>query len=290
MSVDDLGPFIRSRREALSPVEVGLPEGPRRRTPGLRRSELAMLAGISVEYLVRLEQGRDTRPSAQVVTSLANALRLGVDDRTHLRQLVLCGQGGDLCADHLPPATEVRPSVRAILDRLEPAPALVLNGLSDILAWTSGYQPIGEAVGILDGRPPNLLRYTFTDPRARTTYPDWSRVADEQVANLRSLLRPGIVDDETLLTELNERAGDEFTRRWAAQQVQAKRTGTKRLEHPLVGELRLVFETLTLPDADHQRLVVYLPADDDTARALDRLSGRQPGQLRAVDAERQAAG
>jgi transcriptional regulator with XRE-family HTH domain len=290
MSVADLGPFIRSRREAISPVEVGLPDGPRRRTPGLRRSELAMLAGISVEYLVRLEQGRDTRPSAQVVTALANALRLGADDRAHLRQLVLCGQGGDLGADHLPPATEVRPSVRAILDRLEPSPALVLNGLADVLAWTSGYQPIGEAIGILDGRPPNLLRYTFTDPRARAAYPEWSRVADEQVANLRPLLRPGIPGDDVLLTELSEHGGHEFTRRWASQQVQAKRTGIKRLVHPVVGELRLVFETLTLPDADHQRLVVYLPADDTTADALDRLSGRRPGQLHAVDPDRQATG
>lgn len=240
-----------------------------------------MLADISVDYLVRLEQGRDRNPSPSVMASLAAALRLDHDDRVHLRRLVLCGEASDLYPDHLPPAAAVRPSVRTILDRLEPTPALVLNNLADVLAWTAGYIPIGEGVGILDDPAPNLLRYTFLDPRARRTYPEWDHVADEQVANLRALMRPGIAEDDALVDQLAE-AGEPFVRRWAAHQVGAKRTGVKRLVHPEIGELRLIFETLTLPDADEQRLVVYLPADTATSDALDLLSGRRPGALHAV--------
>lgn len=274
----DLGAFIRSRREAITPEEVGLRSGDRRRTPGLRRAELATLAGISVDYLIRLEQGRDTNPSAQVLAALADALRLGEDDRDHLRVLSMCSQR-DLCPALPPPAREVRPAVRAILQRLEPAPALVLNVISDVLAWTDAYERIGGPIGLLDADPPNLVRFTFADPRARGTYPQWERVADEQVANLRAAGPP----EEHAVRFVEEMMSvPEFAARWAARPVARKQTGSKTIVHPEAGELRLDFETLQLPDVDDQRLVVYLPGDDATAAALDRLDGRRPGRLHVV--------
>ncbi|QGG93768.1 helix-turn-helix domain-containing protein [Actinomarinicola tropica] len=274
----DLGAFIRSRREAVAPEEVGLPRGTRRRTPGLRRAELATLAGISVDYLVRLEQGRDTNPSAQVLAALADALRLDEEDRDHLRVLSMCSHR-DLCPSVPPPATEVRPAVRGILERLEPTPALVLNVVSDVLAWTSGYERIVGPLGILDAELPNLVRFTFTDRRARDAYPHWERVADEQVANLRAAGPP----EEHASRFVDEmREIPEFAARWQARPVARKQSGTKVIVHPEVGELRLAFETMQLPDADDQRLVVYLPGDEATAAALDRLDGRRPGRLRVV--------
>jgi transcriptional regulator with XRE-family HTH domain len=281
MAENELGAFIRSRREALSPEQVGLSSGGRRRTPGLRRAELATIAGVSVDYLIRLEQGRDTRPSASVVAALADALRLGEQDRIHLKRLGAISMAAELCPTRLPAAQEIRPGVAAVLTSLEPAPALVLNHLADILAWTDTYAALAGPLGILDAEPPNLIRFTFADRRARAVYPDWDRVAIEQVANLRSVA-PGDPEVDALVAELTDQAGDDFTRRWEARPVEQKASGTKRIAHPQVGELTVGFETMQLSDRDDQRLVVYLPADEATAVAFDRLSGRHPGALHAV--------
>lgn len=281
MADNELGSFIRSRREALSPEEVGLPSGGRRRTPGLRRAELATIAGVSVDYLIRLEQGRDTHPSASVVAALADALRLAEEDRIHLKRLGAITMAAELCPMRLPAAQEVRPAVAAVLASLEPAPAIVLNHLADILAWTETYAALAGPLGLLDAEPPNLIRFTFADRRARSVYPDWDRVAIEQVANLRSVA-PGAPEVDALVAELTDQAGDEFTRRWEARPVERKTSGTKRIVHPQVGELTVEFETMQLADRDDQRLVVYLPADEATAVAFDKLSGRRPGALHAV--------
>ena len=278
----ELGGYLRSRREAVSPADVGLPVGSRRRTPGLRRAELATLAGISVDYLIRLEQGRDRHPSAQVLAALADALRLGEDERDLLRRFSIHSQGAELCPRAVPPARTVRPTVRALLERLEPSPAFVVNRLTDLLAWTEGFAVVAEPIGLLDRPRPNLLRFTFEDPRARTAYPDWGDIAAEQVGDLRDALWSDDPEGNDLVAALTTAGGGDFTDRWEARPVVGRRTGTRRLVHPEVGELRLAFETMQLPDPDDQRLVVYLPADDATATALDRLSGRRPGALRAV--------
>ncbi|GAA4712682.1 helix-turn-helix domain-containing protein [Phytohabitans rumicis] len=279
----DLGAFLRGRREAVTPAEVGLPTGPRRRTPGLRRAELATLAGVSVEYLTRLEQGRDRHPSMQVLAALADALRLSSEERMHLRGLAkVAGGGGALvCAGLEPPAREVRPTVRALLDRLEPAPAYVMNRLADVLAYTSGFARLVGPVGLLDADPPNLARYVFADARARAAYPDWDRVAGERAATLAVAIGPDDHHRAELVDDLTVIAGAAFAARLAAATV-PRRTGIERLAHPEVGELRLAYEILELPEADDQRLVVYLPADEATSAALDRLDGRRPGALRSV--------
>ncbi|KFG01391.1 DNA-binding protein [Streptomyces scabiei] len=282
MSDNELAAFLRSRREAITPAEVGLPTGPRRRAPGLRRAELATLAGISVEYLTRLEQGRDRNPSSQVLGALADALCLRVPDRILMRRLAKeSGHDNMLCAAVVPPAHTVRPTVRALLDRLEPTPAVLLNWLGDIVAHTSGYERFARPLGLLDGDPPNVMRYLFTDERARAVYPGWERLADEQVAHLRheAPLRDPYV--AALADELTVTAGARFTLRLKGVPAMPMRNGTDLVEHPEAGRLRLSYETLALPD-DGQRLMVHLPADEATATALDHLNGRKPGALRAV--------
>jgi transcriptional regulator with XRE-family HTH domain len=281
MSDDQLGAWLRARREAVAPAEVGLPAGSRRRTPGLRRAELATLAGISVEYLVRLEQGRDRHPSPQVLAALADALRLSTDQRLQLHLLAKAARGDTLvCPGGEPPGRSVRPTVRALLDRLEPTPALVVNRLGDVLAHTTGFARLAGPAGLLDARPPSLVRFVFTDPRARAVYPEWDRVADQQVASLRFASFGTDPHLAGLVEELTVTAGAPFRDRWEAPPVPPARAGVERLAHPQAGELRLAYETLEL--ADEQRLVVHLPADDATSTALDRLSGRRPGALRAV--------
>ncbi|MFB8774016.1 helix-turn-helix domain-containing protein [Streptomyces broussonetiae] len=282
MSDNELGIFIRTRREAVTPTEVGLPTGPRRRTPGLRRSELATLAGISVEYLTRLEQGRDRNPSPQVLGALGDALRLPVPDRILMRRLAKeHGEDKALCSAVHPRVLTVRATVQALLDRLEPTPAVLLSWLGDVVTFTAGYERFARPLGLLDGNPPNVMRYLFTDERARAVYPGWERLADEQIAHLRheaSLHDPHVA---ALVDELTVTAGAEFTERIAAVPALPSRSGTDLVEHPEVGRLRLSFETLVLPD-DGQRLIVHLPVDEATAIALDRLNGRTRGALRAV--------
>ncbi len=278
----ELGAFLRSRREATSPESVGLTSGLRRRTPGLRRSELATLAGVSVDYLIRIEQGRDTNPSAQVLAALASALRLTEGEMDHLRLLTVAGRDHALCPTQLPAARTVRPPVRALLDRLEPTPAIVVNHLSDVLAWTEGYDRLARPLGILDAETPNLVTYAFTDERARTTYPDWDDIAADMAAALHAETRAPEDEARRLAHHLEEVAGPRFAEVWDRVAVTARRSGVHAVAHPDVGVLRLAFEVLDLPDPDRQRLVTYLPADEATATGLDRLAGRAPGRLRAV--------
>lgn len=282
MSDNELGLFLRLRREAVTPAEVGLPVGARRRTPGLRRAELATLAGVSVEYITRLEQGRDRRPSAQVLSALADALRLATGERVHLHRLAKGADPGFSCRGEAEPNRVVRPAVRALLDRLEPTPAAVVNRLSEVLACTDGYRRLAEPIGLLDGPRPNLARFLFTDPRARDAYPDWDRVADEQVAALKQ--GPGQADPHVgaLMDELTVTCGAGFTRRLETLPGLPGASGVMRVVHPAAGELRLAYERLELSADDDQRIVVHLPADEATAAALDRLTGRRPGALRAV--------
>jgi transcriptional regulator with XRE-family HTH domain len=275
----ELGTFIRQRREALSPATVGLPIGTRRRTPGLRRAELATLAGISVDYLIRIEQGRDRNPSAQVLAALADALQLSEADLDVIRAFSIVNNGAELCPAAIPAARAVRPTVQTLLDRLEPSPAVVINRLSDALAWTEGYERLVRPLGLLDAEQPNMLSFTFTDERSHTVYPDWAAVADEQIGDFQTRETDEL---RAFVDRLLAEGGDEFRDRWRAVPASRKRSGATRIVHPAEGELRLAPETMQLADNDDQRLIVYLPGDEATASALDRITGRQPGALRAL--------
>ncbi|MFG1607766.1 helix-turn-helix transcriptional regulator [Actinoplanes sp. NPDC049265] len=268
-ATNELGLFLRVRRESISPAEVGLPAGSRRRTPGLRRSEVATLAGVSVEYVTRLEQGRDRHPSPPVLDSLAEVLRLSPAERVRLHRLANAADPSFSCRGEAGPSRLVRPGVRALLDRLEPTSAMLVNHVGETLAWTSGWERLAGPIGLLDGDPPSLVRYVFTDPRARTALPDWNRVADEQVASLK--LGPLQADAAVaaLAAELAATAGEAFTRRVREVPGFPTPTGTLRLVHPALGELRLTFETLDLSADDAQRLIVHLPADAATTAALE---------------------
>ncbi|MFF3830012.1 helix-turn-helix domain-containing protein [Streptomyces sp. NPDC002458] len=274
-----LGDFIRARRDSIQPQSLGLPDHGRRRAPGLRRSDLAGRAGISVEYLTRLEQGRDRNPSVAVVNAVADALSLSVSERDHLRFLSKI-TGGE-CTAHArpaPPLREVRPPVLETLRLLEPGIAMVTNRLGDVLARTSAYESVTAGTGLLDTDAPNLTRYVFTDPRARTFFADWDAVADEQAFDL--WLAPSVENSEWLTAELAPVAGPDFTRRLNGHEV--PRRGVLRLNHPAGGELRLLRETLDLP-SDAQQLVVFLPADEETSQTLTRLRDLPPhGRLRAI--------
>lgn len=268
MSDNALGRYLRACREALDPAEVGLPVTSRRRTPGLRRAELATLAGLSVDYLNRLEQGRDRNPSGQVLAALADALRLNAEQRRHLLNLSKHAAGNRLCPVTGPPEQEVRPTVRALLERLEPAPAVVTNWVADVLATTMGYRRLVGPIGVLDTPAPNLARFLFTDPRARTAYPDWDRVADAQAAALATAARAGDPYAHELAEELMVTAGTVFANRFTDPNLMVAPTGRLRLRHPAAGELRLDYETLELPGSGNHHLMVYLAADPATATAL----------------------
>ncbi|MGW1996577.1 helix-turn-helix domain-containing protein [Embleya sp. NPDC001921] len=273
-----LGDFIRAKRDSIQPESLGLPDHGRRRAPGLRRSDLAARAGISVEYLTRIEQGRDRNPSTPIVHALADALSLDPSERDHLRYLRKITGGA--CPSHArpaPPSRAVRPSVLETLRLLEPGIALVTNRLGDILAHTDGFAAVADGTGLLDAEAPNLTRYVFTDARAREFFADWDDVADEQAFDL--WLGPSIENTEWLAAELAPVAGPDFTRRLYGHVVPQR--GPLRLNHPAGRTLRLLRETLELP-SDAQQLVVLLPADEATAQALDKLRPGPSGRLRVV--------
>lgn len=277
-----LGDFLRTAREAVTPAEAGLPAGARRRTPGLRRSELAMLAGVSVEYVTRMEQGRDRNPSAHVLASLADALRLGSHERIRLHELSKTGEPGFRCISHdYDPVADISPAVRAMVQQLEPAPAMLLDGSCQVLLSTATYRTLMTPAGLFD-RSPNLASYHFGDPRARELYPDWDCVADDLVAQLKH--GPFCSDDSIadLAEQLTVTAGAALTERVQRVTKLPAPTGTTRLQHPDLGPLRLNHEELTMKHRPGLRLIVQLPADTATGDALDRLAGRRPGALHAV--------
>jgi transcriptional regulator with XRE-family HTH domain len=284
---NELGMFLRSRREQLMPAQVGLRDAGRRRTPGLRREEVAALAGLSVDYLVRLEQGRDRNPSVQVINALANALLLDPDERLHLGQLAACAASPGMCPSGSGTVDEVPATVRALLDRLHPTPAVVVGPWWQVVAYNRAWERIMGPVGALDGPEPNLVRFTFLDPRSRVAYPDWSQTADEQVAVLREAKVRWRHDERlpALITDLE--AVPEFAERWQAHEVARKRRGTKIVVHPRAGPLRIDFEVLLLNDDTDQRMITWLPGDEATTAAFDRLcadatAATSPPHLRVV--------
>ncbi|MEC3913450.1 helix-turn-helix transcriptional regulator [Nocardia sp. CDC160] len=273
---NDLGDFLRSRRSRIQPAEAGLREYGRRRVPGLRREEVAQLAGVSVDYYIRLEQGRGKHVSDAVLDAVARALRLTDSERLHL--YALARPTGTVDAR---PTTAsgvytdtIRPGARLILDALT-APAFILGRRMDVLAWNA----MGDLVSGFSRVPAaerNQARYLFLEPAAPTFYPDWETVAGETVAYLRrdAGLHPDDPKIAALVAELSARSPD-FRRHWAAHPVKEKTFGAKLIQHPEVGRLELGYETLVLPGDPDQLLVLYTAAPDSpAAAALARLAER----------------
>ena len=253
MADNALGRFLRARRDATTPESAGLPVGDRRRAPGLRRGELAELAGISVEYLTRLERGSDRYPSGQVLGALADALVLTADERVHLYRLIKADAAASCQQSGEPPV--LRPTVVALLARLASVPAYVTDPAGDVLTHTDGFRALAGPFGVLDEPRPNLARFVFGDVRARTAFPEWPRVADEWAAAVRAAADLGDLAAGALAVELSITAGTEFSTRFAAAAALPAAVGVERW-----GARSLAYETLTLPGTEEHRLVVYLDA------------------------------
>jgi transcriptional regulator with XRE-family HTH domain len=284
--VTSVAEYLRARREQLQPADVGLPDSGRRRTPGLRREEVATLAGISIDYLVRLEQGRDTRPSASVIAALANALRLDDDKLRQLSMLARVSETAVLCPATGPLTRVVVPTVRALLDRLATTPAFVVGPANDVLAGNRAWGCLVRPLGMLENAEPNLARYVFLNQDARTVYPDWTAAADEQVGRLRAAsVRWG--DDEHFAKLMDElRTAPEFVERRSKFATTERRRGTTRILHPDFGRLRINYEVLLPDEVDEQRLITWLPADEVTTDAFASLGDTDapssPAQLRVI--------
>jgi transcriptional regulator with XRE-family HTH domain len=257
----ELGDFLRSRRARLQPQDVGLPDYGRRRVPGLRREELAQLAGVSVDYYVRLEQGRDIQPSDSVLDAIAGALRLDDAERAHLFALVRPRKRA-----RRRPSEHVRPAVRDLVSRME-FPAMVSGRRLDVLAAN----PIARAL-LCGLNEPNMARYAFLDDGARVLFADWDAVAQDTVAILRAAAAED-PDDAQLVELIGELSvhSAAFRKLWARHDVKAKTFGVKRYDHPQVGRLDLHWESLKLADSG-QVLVTYTPADSASETALNLLS------------------
>ncbi|GAA4551760.1 helix-turn-helix domain-containing protein [Amycolatopsis samaneae] len=248
--------FLTSRRAKISPQQAELPAYGNRRVPGLRRSEVAQLAGISVEYYSRLERGNLSGVSGQVLDALTRALRLSQDDRTHLEDLARTAGPGSR-RRRRPATATVRPNVRRLLDSMT-GPAFVLNGRGDVLAANALgralYAPMIEAAR---GATPNHARFVFLDPRSHQFWGDWERAADDLVALLHAQAGRDPYDKDLtdLIGELSTRS-DEFRTRWAGHDVRQYHQGAKPIHHPVVGTLHLTYESLELP-ADGLILFAY---------------------------------
>jgi transcriptional regulator with XRE-family HTH domain len=278
VSVDpanDIAEFLTSRRARVTPEQVGLPSYGPRRVKGLRREEVASLAGVSVEYYKRLERGNATGVSDGVLRALASALRLDDAERAHLFDLARAAGPTGLAAPRRrrAAARQVRPTVLRIIESMS-APAIVRNGHLDYLTAN----PLGRALyaPVFDSReqPANSARFTFLDPFAQDFYVDWERNAKDLVAHMRSLAGSNPYDKNLsdLVGELSTRS-DAFRTWWAAHNVRYHQTGTKRLRHPVVGELELAYEVLDLPADDGVTIATYSAEPGSrSAQALDLLA------------------
>jgi transcriptional regulator with XRE-family HTH domain len=260
----ELGDFLQSRRARLTPEETGLPTfGGRRRVPGLRREELAQLAGVSADYYSRLEQSRLQNVSDEVLNAVARALRLDDGERTHLFNLAR------------PPrqtkATQVRPGVRWLVDNITGSPAYVLGRNMDIVAWNDLAQAM---YGVDLQQHNNMARLIFQVESSRALWTPWEDKANNTVGGLRmqSVLFPGDPELSALVAELSE-VSPEFRALWTAHEVWTVPNGTMRLHHRVVGPLTLAYEALPIPDAPEQVLITYsAEPGSPTEDAIKRLA------------------
>ncbi|WP_406198010.1 MULTISPECIES: helix-turn-helix domain-containing protein [unclassified Streptomyces] len=252
----ELSEFLRTRRARLKPEDVGLPDfGRHRRVPGLRREELAQLAGVSVAYYTRLEQGNGRNVSAEVLDAIARALRLSDAEHSHLTHLAKPKQHKKKPAKR---TEQVRPALRQLLDSIDGVPAYVSGRRSDILAWNRMAAAVFGDWSELPAQERNWARLVFLKPEYRDLFVEWDQKASDMVAFLR--MDAGCHADDprlsALVGELSLKS-EEFRRLWANHDVKEKSYGVKRLRHPLVGELTLNFESFRLSDGTEQVLITY---------------------------------
>jgi len=270
----DLGDFLRSRRARIQPEEVGLASHGRRRVPGLRREEVAQLAGVSVDYYIRLEQGRGPGGPSRtksggvsdaVLDAISRVLRLDDEEHAYLYAVARPQKK----RERRRAAPRVRPGIQVLLDGMAHNPAFVLGPAMDVLAWNA----LADALSGFSRMPRarrNIVRHLFLDPDGRAVYPDWAAVAAQTVAHLRlnAGARPDDPGLQELIGELSLKSED-FRRLWADHQVKACMYGVKRVRHPVAGLLTLPYESLSLPSEPDQTIVAYTPEPgSETAERL----------------------
>jgi len=281
----ELSDFLRSRRARVKPDAAGLPfDGRPRRVPGLRRDEVARLAGVSTEYYTRLEQGRAGIPSTEVVDALATALRLDATEREHLVDLLTQRRSAARRSPTSP--QRVRPGLYLMLQTLERVPAFVLGRRTDVLATNRLAREVLVDFDAMPATRRNLARYYLLDPGARDRVGDWARIAAETVGILR--LEAGRYPDDRLLADLVGELtlkSPEFTTWWADHRVVRRTHGEKHYHHPLVGDLYFQYESFLTPGDTDQSLCVYnVEPGSDTARAMEILgSWTAPGPHEATE-------
>jgi len=266
----ELALFLRTRRARLRPTDVGLPGGGRRRTPGLRRQEVAELAGMSVDYYIRLEQARGPHPSKQVLSALARALMMTVDEREYLYRIA--GENPPLIAG---PSREVSSAIRYLLDGMTQTPGYVVDAKYDVLAWNRLATLFIGDLAALPEDDRNIIRWMFRQPDTDLHWTDEEMLhfTKGSVADLRAAYAryPGDRGIEGLVTELLGMS-PRFAEMWAAHEVQVRRHITKRVVHPLAGPLEFECQVLHVPDTD-QRLIVYCAEPGSaTQQAFRRLA------------------
>lgn len=255
----DLGDYLRSCRAKVSPEVAGIPSSGHRRVPGLRREELAMLAGVSVDYIVRLEQGRATSASPEILRALAQALDLRPDEEEYLLRSATeaarrTPRGSSSAAD----PQRVSRSTRVLLDSMTGVPALVLGRRMDIIGWN----PLGAALftdfSALAPQHRNHIRLAFLHPQVRSIYRDWDKVAKECVAYLR--MDAGRYPEDPALARLIGELSmkdEDFRTWWASHRVRATRSGRKHFQHPTAGDMSLGFQVLDVRGTTDQSLLIY---------------------------------
>ncbi|WP_424187880.1 helix-turn-helix transcriptional regulator [Actinokineospora sp. G85] len=271
MPENSLGAFLRSRRERLDPAEVGLPGSTRRRTPGLRREEVAQRADLSVEWYTRLEQGRGGPPSTQVLDRVADALLLNRAERAHVFLLVH-GQGAD--GPHTG-AADLHSRFRGVLDGFPYGPAYIKNAAWDVIAWNRAARLVLSDYETLPARDRNVLKILFLDPASRALLPRWEHEAALAVSTFRGELTRwgGTGQAAGLVEELRARSA-EFDRMWEAHDVGALGEGVKHLAHPVAGELSLWYSSFAIDDEPGLGLVLYTPRGEaDMGRVRRLLDG-----------------
>ncbi|MFD8544609.1 helix-turn-helix transcriptional regulator [Streptomyces sp. NPDC059649] len=250
MTDNQLGEFLRARRAAVRPDEVGMPSHGVRRVAGLRREEVAVLAGVNADYYTRLEQGRERHPSVQVVDALSRALLLDTDAQAHLHQL----SGSARSQRPVAATDQVAPALRALMDGYPSTPAFVINPILDILAANTLAEALYSPFELTD----NLARMVFLDPAGRPFHPRWDQTAETVVGHLRqaSGLDPGSPRLRVLVGELSTRSTD-FARLWNTHTVRGKTREDKHFHHPDVGGLTLTHHAFDVRDAPGQQLIIY---------------------------------
>jgi transcriptional regulator with XRE-family HTH domain len=266
----ELGAFVRSRRERLKPEQVGLRRTRRRRTPGLRREEVAQLAGVGVTWYTWLEQGRDINPSPQVLDAIARTLQFDVYEHAHL--FTLAGIATSSIAHE---CLALCPTVQPLIDQLEPFPAAVVNARLDLLAYNRVYASFFDGIDSIPIEDRNLLWLSFTDHRWRDVIVDWDDHAEGMVAMYRAAMAEHLDEPawKALVARLH-RASREFTSFWERHDVQGVESPTKRVRHPQLGVLSLDYTNLWLGQRLGTRIVAFTPADERTRALLEQLHDR----------------